>query len=154
MKLYRGRGPDQIHAVPDSGVAVTRFTMNTSRRLSAIVILGILLTSTLVPVDPSSAKTRRASTSTSRSAHALEAKHVQGPRWRASASDELLTFDEYPIGTTISDQYQNQGVIFDPDSHGEWPFISGDTDNPTSPSVSGVPARIFATLAAGWWSSA
>ncbi|MDQ2689095.1 MAG: hypothetical protein M3Y29_02320, partial [Chloroflexota bacterium] len=43
-------------------------------------------------------------------------------------------FDEYPLGTTIVDQYANVGVVFDSDT-----FISEDGSNPTAPVLSGVP---------------
>ena len=39
------------------------------------------------------------------------------------AGAELITFDEYPLGTTITDQYQNRGVIFSGDELGP-PVIS------------------------------
>lgn len=47
----------------------------------------------------------------------------------------VITFSEYPIGTSISNQYANQGIIFSGDS----PFITTDGANPTSPVLSGSP---------------
>jgi hypothetical protein len=47
----------------------------------------------------------------------------------------IITFSEYPVGTSISDQYADQGIIFGGDS----PFITTDSSNPTSPVLSGSP---------------
>lgn len=47
----------------------------------------------------------------------------------------LITFSEFPIGTPISDQYGDQGILFGGDS----PFIATDGANPTSPVLSGTP---------------
>ncbi len=47
----------------------------------------------------------------------------------------IITFSEFPLGTYITDQYSNRGIIFGGDS----PFISPDGANPTSPVLSGTP---------------
>jgi hypothetical protein len=56
----------------------------------------------------------------------------------AQAGDDspqgLIHFDEFPEGTTITDQYSDVGVVFDSPV-----FISSDGANPTSPVLSGVP---------------
>jgi hypothetical protein len=54
---------------------------------------------------------------------------------RLSPSATLITFSEFPVGTSIADQYRDVGIIFG----GSSPFISTDTDNPTSPVLSGTP---------------
>jgi hypothetical protein len=46
-----------------------------------------------------------------------------------------ITFSEYSIGTTITNQYANTGIIFG----GTTTFISRDGSNPTSPVLSGTP---------------
>ena len=46
-----------------------------------------------------------------------------------------ITFSEFSIGTNISTQYSNQGIVFGGDS----PFITTDSSNPTSPVLSGTP---------------
>jgi hypothetical protein len=53
----------------------------------------------------------------------------------------LITFDEFPIGTAITDQYKLQGIIFGGDN----PFITTDGGNPTSPVLSGTP-RFFGNI--------
>lgn len=45
-----------------------------------------------------------------------------------------ITFDEFPLDTTITDQYRPQGVLFDTDV-----FISQDNSSPTAPVLSGTP---------------
>lgn len=47
----------------------------------------------------------------------------------------LITFSEFPVGTSIANQYQPQGILFGGDS----PFITTDGANPTSPVLSGTP---------------
>lgn len=47
----------------------------------------------------------------------------------------LITFSEFPVGTSIANQYQPQGILFGGDS----PFITTDSSNPTSPVLSGTP---------------
>jgi Collagen triple helix repeat (20 copies) len=53
----------------------------------------------------------------------------------AAVGAEVITFSEFPEGTSISDQYSKQGVLFGGDS----PFITSDGANPTSPVLSGSP---------------
>lgn len=50
------------------------------------------------------------------------------------SGEGAIGFDEYPEGTTISNQYANLGVVFDSS-----PFTTGDGANPTSPVLSGQP---------------
>lgn len=47
----------------------------------------------------------------------------------------LITFDEFPVDTLITNQYKLQGIIFG----GDAPFITLDGANPTSPVLSGTP---------------
>ena len=51
------------------------------------------------------------------------------------AASGIITFSEYPAGTSISNQYAGQGVVFGGDN----PFITPDGANPTSPVLSGSP---------------
>ncbi|MGH8924602.1 MAG: hypothetical protein ACRDWA_08225 [Acidimicrobiia bacterium] len=51
------------------------------------------------------------------------------------ATSSFITFDEFPIGTFITNQYEPQGITFGGDS----PFITSDSSNPTSPVLSGSP---------------
>jgi len=46
-----------------------------------------------------------------------------------------LTFSEFPNGTSITNQYAPQGIIFG----GDTPYITSDGANPTSPVLSGTP---------------
>lgn len=48
----------------------------------------------------------------------------------------MITFSEYPEGTTITDQYKGLGIIFGPGSSA---FITADGAVPTSPVLSGTP---------------
>ena len=52
-----------------------------------------------------------------------------------SNASNVITFSEFPIGTSINNQYQDIGIIFG----GSSPFISSDGANPTSPVLSGTP---------------
>jgi RHS repeat-associated protein len=52
-----------------------------------------------------------------------------------------ITFSEFPDGSSISNQYQRNGIIFGGDS----PFITDDGSNPTSPVLSGTP-QFFGTI--------
>lgn len=53
---------------------------------------------------------------------------------QATPGNTLITFSEFPDGTTISNQYANLGVLFSPNT-----FITDDAANPTSPVLSGSP---------------
>ena len=66
------------------------------------------------------------------------------PQTLETAGDpaEIITFSEFPVGTFISDQYSDRGIIFGGDN----PFISTDAANPTSPVLSGSP-RFFGAIA-------
>ena len=61
-----------------------------------------------------------------------------GPTASASTLNQddpnAITFDDYPLETTITDQYASRGVVFDSDV-----FISVDSANPTEPVLSGSP---------------
>lgn len=59
---------------------------------------------------------------------------VQNPAVYPQVSG-AITFSEYPIGTAISNQYANRGILFGGDN----PFIWTDSSNPTSPVLSGSP---------------
>jgi lysophospholipase L1-like esterase len=50
-----------------------------------------------------------------------------------------ITFSEYPIGTIITNQYEDDGIIFAGDTAGDAQFITSDGANPTSPVLSGTP---------------
>lgn len=62
------------------------------------------------------------------------------PLFRALAIDPEtnITFSEYPVGTQITNQYADHGILFGGDN----PFISTDGSNPTSPVLSGTPRFI------------
>jgi hypothetical protein len=53
----------------------------------------------------------------------------------------VITFSEYPVGTYITNQYSNYGIIFG----GDTPYIENDGSNPTSPVLSGTP-RFFGAI--------
>jgi hypothetical protein len=53
----------------------------------------------------------------------------------AAGASPLITFNEFPPGTHISTHYADLGIFFS----GDDPFITGDSDNPTSPVLSGTP---------------
>lgn len=53
----------------------------------------------------------------------------------AANAVDVITFSEFPIGTSITNQYGDRGIIFGGDS----PFITTDGANPTSPVLSGTP---------------
>jgi choice-of-anchor C domain-containing protein len=53
----------------------------------------------------------------------------------AIAQDGIITFSEFPIGTFLTNQYSDRGIIFG----GDRPFITTDRDTPTSPVLSGTP---------------
>jgi hypothetical protein len=57
------------------------------------------------------------------------------PHAPVAAADGAITFDEFPLGTSITDQYEDHGLLFGGDS----PFITSDGANPTSPVLSGTP---------------
>jgi len=56
-------------------------------------------------------------------------------RQLATPGGPTITFSEFPSGTSIGDQYSEQGILF----RGDSPFITGDGANPTSPVLSGSP---------------
>lgn len=59
--------------------------------------------------------------------------HLQ--RLLVAPGASIITFSEFPQGTSISGQYSSKGILFQGDS----PFITGDGSNPTSPVLSGSP---------------
>lgn len=59
-------------------------------------------------------------------------------------SSEVITFSEYAVGTLITDQYRDIGILF-----GAGAFISPDGSNPTSPVLSGTPR--FQGDITGWF---
>jgi len=56
-----------------------------------------------------------------------------------TASAVTLTFDEFPIGTVVSNQYAPQGVVFLQGFNGNFPIITPDVAMPTSPVLSPNP---------------
>jgi hypothetical protein len=57
------------------------------------------------------------------------------------ARSATISFSEFPVGTSIYDQYASHGILFTGDS----PFITTDGANPTSPVLSGTP-RFFGRI--------
>lgn len=55
----------------------------------------------------------------------------------ANQTPQLITFSEYPTGTSITTQYQALGAVFASGTGA--PFITTDGSNPTSPVLSGTP---------------
>ncbi|HSR94204.1 MAG TPA: cutinase family protein [Solirubrobacterales bacterium] len=55
----------------------------------------------------------------------------------AVSGPQLLTFDNYEIGTSITDQYEGDGVLFSGGGPGEDPEIRIDESNDTSPVLGG-----------------
>ena len=53
----------------------------------------------------------------------------------AEVAAGTITFSEFPVGTAITTQYSDMGIVFGGDS----PFIEIDISNPTSPVLSGTP---------------
>lgn len=53
------------------------------------------------------------------------------------AINTTITFSEFPLGTSITNQYVPEGVVFS--GSGSGPFISVDGANPTAPVLSGSP---------------
>lgn len=58
---------------------------------------------------------------------------------RAAGASEVITFSEFPVGTSISNQYQDIGITFGGSDGGSDPFIASDTSTRTSPVLSGTP---------------
>jgi len=50
-----------------------------------------------------------------------------------------ITFDEFAVGTVISDQYKNRGVLFSKGKNGNFPIIADDGAMPNSPVLSPNP---------------
>jgi hypothetical protein len=59
------------------------------------------------------------------------------PGTAAQAAVQFLTFDEYPVGTTITTHYAGQGVVFFGENPGEDPEIHEDESSWTSPVLTG-----------------
>jgi hypothetical protein len=57
----------------------------------------------------------------------------------AGTANAVITFDEFPVGTVISDQYAAQGVKFLAGYGGNLPVIAEDDSMPTSPVLSPQP---------------
>ena len=73
----------------------------------------------------------------------------------SAAPTYLITFDEFPVGTVISNQYAPLGVVFHPgDVTGTLPKIDNNSVNPTSPDLSpqggGTPPQ-FWQYAGDFW---
>lgn len=108
-------------------------------------LLGASLLLTALPMaSPAFAgelpKPGSSSTSTTgqRTAHTAVGKSL------TASTDRVITFDEYAVGTKITDQYGD--IAFT--GEGGTPFITPDSDNPNSPVLSGASfgASISATF--------
>lgn len=98
-------------------------------RVLAVVaaIAAIVAANTAVPA---SAERADPATEPSTSTNPLAGARVP----RVAAAADAVTFDDFPAGTMITDQYRDRGLIF-----GVGSFITGDGANPTSPVLSGTP---------------
>ena len=56
---------------------------------------------------------------------------------QSSGGGALITFDEFDVGTYITDQYADLGIVFG----GDRPYIVNDASNPSSPVLTGTPTH-------------
>lgn len=54
-------------------------------------------------------------------------------------ADSDITFDEYPVGTIVTDQYSDEGVLFSGPDANSPVYTAADGADPTSPALSGTP---------------
>lgn len=80
----------------------------------------------------------RSSTSSSTPGNRLQP--VAGASAVGPLDPNAITFDEFSLGTTITDDYADRGVVFTSDV-----FLSTDLANPTEPVLSGTP-RFFGDI--------
>jgi RHS repeat-associated protein len=84
---------------------------------------------------------RDAAVATRRSLEAAGAAAAEGAT--------VLTFDDGPSGTRVTDRYRGQGIVFGSPNTTEPPFLTTDGSNPTSPVLSGYPQ--FSGDIMGWF---
>lgn len=97
-----------------------------SRIVHAITFLALILFTRAAGAD-----TAR----TSPKANSELGGHIYNAPASALNPTSVITFSEFPLGTTVSDQYADRGIVF----AGDAPFISIDGANPTAPVLSGTP---------------
>jgi len=101
----------------------------------------------LNPLSPKAIRLERArhfghGTTTSPTLHGAAPHHhvvVGGPVHAVVGGDPSITFSEYSLGTTITNQYESDGLLFSGDAADSnvAPAIANDSGNPTSPVLSG-----------------
>ncbi len=97
----------------------------TTRSL-ALVPVGVLVAAIMGAASPPAVASGSAGTSPSPHRAAARA---------AAVPAGAITFSEFEVGTSISKQYQDRGVLFG----GDDPYITTDDSNPTSPVLTGSP---------------
>jgi RHS repeat-associated protein len=111
---------------------------------AALAFAGAIAVSVLVALAApafAGAATVHSSSPTPLSASQLRAQQTRIEH--ADAADDAfsttLTFDEVPLGSTVTDQYEGDGILFSgPDSEDE-PFTVDDGSATTNPTLSGTP---------------
>jgi hypothetical protein len=100
-----------------------------NRRILSIVAFVLLVSLLAIPVSADEGEGLPTSSST-------DTGPVMPIVMNADGSD-VITFDEYAVGTDITDQYQDDGIIFggyvDTSGALQIPYIIEDAANPTSP---------------------
>lgn len=104
-----------------------------SSKLKSFISSGVIAL-IVVNNSPTPAKAQKLNQSSSTSPSHVAPQQGVTPLVTPSCSNNI-TFNEYPVGTPITTQYSNKGIIFGGDS----PFITTDGANPTSPVLSGSP---------------
>jgi hypothetical protein len=94
----------------------------------AVLVAAAVLTA---PVEAAS------STSTTPHLSAAAGRAPSPPPPRLDSANPAITFDDVPLGTTITDQYTAAGVVFTSDV-----YTTADSANPTAPVLSGEPQFI------------
>jgi hypothetical protein len=93
--------------------------MSRARSLAPpLAVAALLLCSAPAPAAPVKATSARA----------------VAPAQARAVAENAITFSEYAVGTTITNQYASRGVVFS-----SAVFISPDGSNPTAPVLSGTP---------------
>ena len=102
----------------------------TRRRVAVTLLLGMLVAATGVSSTPATPVAAGSGSTSPDRVVRLSPRRIQ-----AAEAAGAITFSEFSVGTSITDQYQDRGILLS----GDAPYIATDGCNPTSPVLSGTP---------------
>jgi hypothetical protein len=112
---------------------------NVSVGMWSVALIGMALTGVSPLANASTTSAPFTSASSPRAAKAAASAAMARSKAVDATNAVTITFSEFPVGTTVTNQYEPDGIVFAGNTASDAQTIATDVDNPDSPELSGTP---------------